>query len=185
MPEENANGSSTTLNLISNNSSAKQQSEPANQLNNKLSASVQQDTTPKLSFDTLAANANIQSNFYQSVFATPQSMTATPQIASTKPTNNNLIQTPPPLPPMPAKYTTPSLYQQTPVLNTNIYQTQLANGGVILSTPHTNNLLSSPALTSSTSNTNETFEQKWARIQAAKKTNPFAEDIAKKFEIKL
>jgi hypothetical protein len=34
-------------------------------------------------------------------------------------------------------------------------------------------------------NPNETFEQKWARIQAAKKTNPFAEDIAKKFEIKL
>lgn len=34
-------------------------------------------------------------------------------------------------------------------------------------------------------NSNETFEQKWARIQAAKKTNPFAEDIAKKFEIKL
>jgi hypothetical protein len=34
-------------------------------------------------------------------------------------------------------------------------------------------------------NQNETFEQKWARIQAAKKTNPFAEDIAKKFEIKL
>ncbi len=34
-------------------------------------------------------------------------------------------------------------------------------------------------------NPNETFEQKWARIQAAKKTNPFAEDIAKKYEIKL
>lgn len=34
-------------------------------------------------------------------------------------------------------------------------------------------------------NPNETFEQKWARIQAQKKTNPFAEDIAKKFEIKL
>jgi hypothetical protein len=33
---------------------------------------------------------------------------------------------------------------------------------------------------------NETFEAKWARLQASKKqTNPFAEDIAKKYEIKL
>ena len=35
-------------------------------------------------------------------------------------------------------------------------------------------------------NQTESFEQKWARLQAAKKTtNPFAEDIAKKYEIKL
>ena len=52
---------------------------------------------------------------------------------------------------------------------------------------HANNtMLSSPiGAVHSSANANETFEQKWARIQAAKKTNPFAEDIAKKFEIKL
>ena len=53
---------------------------------------------------------------------------------------------------------------------------------------HANNnaMLSSPiGAAHSSANANETFEQKWARIQAAKKTNPFAEDIAKKFEIKL
>ena len=67
--------------------------------------------------------------------------------------------------------------------------------------PTPNTLLASPSSSSVTTaanatglplssgslvaNPNETFEQKWARIQAQKKTNPFAEDIAKKFEIKL
>ena len=50
-------------------------------------------------------------------------------------------------------------------------------------TTSTNPYLTASA--SSSGNAAETFEQKWARIQAAKKTNPFAEDIAKKFEIKL
>ena len=48
-------------------------------------------------------------------------------------------------------------------------------------TTSTNPYLTASA--SSSGNAAETFEQKWARIQAAKKTNPFAEDIAKKFEI--
>lgn len=48
-------------------------------------------------------------------------------------------------------------------------------------TSHMNSALASPPLSA----TSETFEQKWDRIQAAKKTNPFAEDIAKKYEIKL
>lgn len=50
---------------------------------------------------------------------------------------------------------------------------------------YSNNIISTPNSNISFHNQNETFEQKWARIQAAKKTNPFAEDIAKKFEIKL
>jgi hypothetical protein len=48
--------------------------------------------------------------------------------------------------------------------------------------------LPSAATTATPSGPNgtESFEQKWDRIQAAKqKTNPFAEDIAKKYEIKL
>ena len=161
----------------------------ANQLNAKLSIAPTpiSDTSSKSLFETpyVASNANGQSSFYPSVFATPQSMPPTPQISS----SNLNQQSPPPLPPMPSKYisTTPMLYQQTTIA-TNVYQATpqlIPNGSLMLSTPHTNNLLASPSSTSSTSNTNETFEQKWARIQAAKKTNPFAEDIAKKFEIKL
>ena len=59
-------------------------------------------------------------------------------------------------------YSTPTMYQQQ--------QSQLFNN----QTP------------SQTAPANETFEAKWARLQANKKqTNPFAEDIAKKYEIKL
>lgn len=77
--------------------------------------------------------------------------------------------------------------------------TPLMSAAQMPATPTT--LLASPSATSVTAaanatglplssgslvaNPNETFEQKWARIQAQKKTNPFAEDIAKKFEIKL
>ena len=83
--------------------------------------------------------------------------------------------------------------QTTPALNPTLayqqqYQTAMGMNGMYtpqLTANSANLMLASPASASSTSNTNETFEQKWARIQAAKKTNPFAEDIAKKFEIKL
>jgi hypothetical protein len=186
-PEENTNDSSTTVNYTSyTNNNNIINSSSSHTLSNHLNIAPTPipDTSSKSLFETpfIASNANTQSNFYQSVFATPQSMPTTPQI----PSNINQ-QTPPPLPPMPSKYT-PMLYQQTPITTANTFQTPMQiipNGSLMMTTPHTNNLLASPSATNSTTNTNETFEQKWARIQAAKKTNPFAEDIAKKFEIKL
>ena len=69
--------------------------------------------------------------------------------------------------------------QMMPMMNLqqqpNVYTTPISGAGSSMQSP-----------SSSSVNSNETFEQKWQRIQAAKnKTNPFAEDIAKKFEIKL
>ncbi len=66
-------------------------------------------------------------------------------------------------------FTTP---QSAPYQNVYNYQQPLYQNTTITTTPQ------APS--------NETFEAKWARIQANKKTtNPFAEDIAKKYEIKL
>lgn len=135
-----------------------------------------------------------QQYFQPSVFATPQSQPMTPQqqVLTNNPTIKN-SQTPPPLPPMPTKIQTTPMMQynrQIPVNNNlNSINQLIANGNSssVMSTPSYTNtsLLGSPLASASTSSTSETFEQKWARIQAAKKTNPFAEDIAKKFEIKL
>lgn len=88
---------------------------------------------------------------------------------------------------------TPQLIQMMPVQYMNGMQAMMAvpSGSIYAATPtmmpHATTALTTqgtpttPALPGNA----ETFEQKWARIQAAKKTNPFAEDIAKKFEIKL
>jgi numb-like protein len=71
--------------------------------------------------------------------------------------------------------------------STTLYTTPLATN--VLSSPSASSILNTQTMTPNSSQLqapqNETFEQKWARLQAAKKTNPFAEDIAKKFEIKL
>ena len=82
--------------------------------------------------------------------------------------------------------------QQVMSLPTQMPTTVLTNSIYATPIPSTTSMLASPTSSASVlhsasanSNPNETFEQKWARIQAAKKTNPFAEDIAKKFEIKL
>lgn len=84
------------------------------------------------------------------------SVFATPITPSVQASSNVV---PPPLPPLPIsiQYSSPmsSSFSQT------VYRSPLASASA------------------------ETFEQKWARIQAAKNTNPFAEDIAKKYEIKL
>ena len=90
-----------------------------------------------------------------------------------------------------------------PSTHANMFAAAATSGTPLMATqlPATpTTLLASPSATSVTganatglplssgslvANPNETFEQKWARIQAQKKTNPFAEDIAKKFEIKL
>lgn len=81
-------------------------------------------------------------------------------------------QTPPPLPPMPVQYLTqtPLMYYQ----QQQQQQIQQQAQPILFTTP--------PTMTAPQT---ETFEQKWARLQAAKNTNPFAEDIAKKYEIKL
>lgn len=76
------------------------------------------------------------------------------------------VQQPPPLPPLPhnIQYSSPmsfSSHSFTQTVVPSAYKSPMASASA------------------------ETFEQKWARIQAAKNTNPFAEDIAKKYEIKL
>lgn len=141
------------------------------------------------------------------VFPTPQSKPVSP-----RPTEAQVVSpaTPPPLPPMPSQYTTPQniqqqkqqlLAQQLQQNQTSIQNMPLQQQFNLMSmTPNQISYNSqSPSYTAyssgtpsyqspvglNTPNPNETFEQKWARIQAAKKTNPFAEDIAKKFEIKL
>lgn len=86
---------------------------------------------------------------------------------------------------------TPQLIQMMPVQYMNGMQAMMAvpSGSIYTATTA---MMPAAALTAQGTPTTpalpgnaETFEQKWARIQAAKKTNPFAEDIAKKFEIKL
>lgn len=136
------------------------------------------------------------------VFPTPQSKPVSPRPAD----NPASPVTPPPLPPMPThQYSTPTnIHQQQPQQVNNsirIQQQQLnltplqqqfnlmsmtpnqmyAAGG----TPSYTQAMTHQPQYQQQPNPNESFEQKWARIQAAKKTNPFAEDIAKKFEIKL
>ena len=65
-------------------------------------------------------------------------------------------------------------------------QQPLQNQTNVFTTPIASNPIASSVVSPSSASAGETFEQKWARIQAAKsKTNPFAEDIAKKYEIKL
>lgn len=99
---------------------------------------------------------------------------------------------------------TPQIQNQPNKITLNVHpnQTEAAHNlplqqqfNLMSMTPNQMAYTASPSYTSirqshtpsvhSGSNTSETFEQKWARIQAAKNTNPFAEDIAKKFEIKL
>jgi hypothetical protein len=132
------------------------------------------------------------------VFATPpQSLPVTP--------NPVVAAAPPPvLPSLPVSqtYQTPAMLHQPgliaqPAMNmfmmqqpqqalpqlyqTNIYATPQQHYATAM-------MASPPSSTSATTAPGgvETFEQKWDRIQAAKhKTNPFAEDIAKKYEIKL
>jgi hypothetical protein len=107
--------------------------------------------------------SSLSSNILQpSILYTPQSVPVTPQI---QPINNNY----------------------NPMTTPIIPQTQYNS---ITSPPSSATSSSSLSSSAQIANINavypnETFEQKWARIQAAKKTNPFAEDIAKKFEIKL
>jgi hypothetical protein len=83
---------------------------------------------------------------------------------------------------------TPATIMSTMPTN-NIYQynTQYPlNNSIYLASPSTTSLGNSVPQAAIAGSSNETFEQKWARYQAAKKqTNPFAEDIAKKYEIKL
>jgi numb len=85
-------------------------------------------------------------------------------------------------------YLVSPLVQMMPMMNlNNTIPATLLSQTPMLSSP--SSIITTPTSTATTLNSNnqqnETFEQKWARIQAAKKTNPFAEDIAKKFEIKL
>lgn len=131
-----------------------------------------------------------------SIFATPQSLPpGTP--ATVGVLNPVTPPLPPPLPHIMPVYQAP-IYPAgvvTPAANASaIYLTSPSTtslGAVTTATPSSSvlmpNLAATPvALSSNTPATGETFEQKWARFQAAKKqTNPFAEDIAKKYEIKL
>ena len=149
-----------------------------------------------------------------SIFATPPSVPVTPQTASTASTTNltnaeilsfaqaqpttplpfNSVTTQPTMFYSPGPNGTPQLIQMMPVQYMNGMQ-QPAMAMVAVPTgsiyaaapalPGTAGAPSTPLMPVMGVNPNETFEQKWARIQAAKKTNPFAEDIAKKFEIKL
>ncbi len=73
------------------------------------------------------------------------------------------------------------LVNMMPMLSLQQNQQPYQNQTNVFTTPTVSSMASPTSVT-----TGETFEQKWARIQAAKsKTNPFAEDIAKKYEIKL
>lgn len=99
------------------------------------------------------------------------------------------------MPPNVAVYAPHQLLQITPMPGSGLHPVS-AN---YLSSPSTASLLSSNSLLLNQQQSQlpppplpappggvETFEQKWAKYQAAKKqTNPFAEDIAKKYEIKL
>jgi hypothetical protein len=167
--------------------------------------------------EKLNLNSNSDVNFPKQYnqFVNP-SIVASPVI---QPTNHVEQTVPPPLPPMPLKYTNPTLVKPNvgldPMLNSVNLSSQQQNSffqnhdpqndfGFSTTNMSMNSMFPAPAnhpmsqsssssiglpnQTSSfanNSNSAETFEQKWARIQAAKKTNPFAEDIAKKFEIKL
>lgn len=132
------------------------------------------------------------------IFPTPQSKPVSPRPAD----NSASPVTPPPLPPMPTQYNTPSNLQQQVTNNVKTQQSSMtplqqqfnlmsmtpnqmyAQGSTPSYTAHQQQAMTTPSHQHQPSG-NESFEQKWARIQAAKKTNPFAEDIAKKFEIKL
>lgn len=149
-------------------------------------------------------------NTNTSIIATPQSLPVTPTPASLVATPPPL----PPMPaqyttPITAHYSNQQASQaqnylftqqnlqvpaqlytnQTPLVPMmQMMQIQSPMQTQLYTTPISQPIVSSimsPASLTTNSNLNETFEQKWARIQAAKKTNPFAEDIAKKFEIKL
>lgn len=132
----------------------------------------------------------------QYITTTPMLFQANPAIASNQaiyyqqPTyqtapNGQIIQMMPVHLPLQQVMSLPTAVHPT-VLTNSIYATPMPSGTSALASP-TSAMTSSSVLhsASSNSNPNETFEQKWARIQAQKKTNPFAEDIAKKFEIKL
>lgn len=131
---------------------------------------------------------------WTNAFPTPQSIPVSPTPV-----------TPPPLPPMPTIYPNQNnrqqLFQQqnhlvnnslpvtrnpnlTPIQQQISLMSITPNNGHGNSTSHSYSSNHS-SVSNNTPNSNETFEQKWTRIQAAKKTNPFAEDIAKKYEIKL
>jgi len=100
--------------------------------------------------------------------------------------------TPPPLPPMPAIQTSANInqYQKQQMFHQQNHAVNQSMPARVNTTPLQQqfslmSMTPNNMATGATPNPNETFEQKWARIQAAKKTNPFAEDIAKKYEIKL
>jgi numb-like protein len=143
-------------------------------------AQIQVNTTTPVVDNTINwANFSTQQ---PTAFATPQSINSTTPSNPILPAiNNNTL--PPPLPAL-----NPALYFQTPVSPNSIYQTPTtySNPPMMTIMNTSSSLVSSPTSSSSNFNTTgETFEQKWDRIQQAKKTNPFAEDIAKKYEIKL
>lgn len=102
-----------------------------------------------------------------SIFATPQSPIST--------------NTTPYAAAGPIVYTTPYPNQMyTPTMPQPMYYQP-----TYLTHNNNNSNINNPS-TPITTNNNETFEAKWARLQATKKpTNPFAEDLLKKYEIKL
>lgn len=176
-----------------------------NVANNQLSEAIQ--LTDRLNLNQInitSDSTNVQKQYYHQLLSN-SSVFSTPVTPSSV---NNL---PPPLPPMPSQYVK-SLVQSNVSNDLNSQFNQLSQinqlNNQFVATNSTHNILplnltpivspplmASPSSTSisatqnsmyiNNSNSNETFEQKWARIQAAKKTNPFADDIAKKFEIKL
>lgn len=98
-------------------------------------------------------------------------------------------------PPPSASYWSTHYQQQQNIFNSPILNTQQQQPS-IFTTPISPNqyqqtiynysTLQQQQTTTTPVPANETFEAKWARLQANKKqTNPFADDIAKKYEIKL
>jgi hypothetical protein len=121
---------------------------------------------------TTIANELFDLKIDSTVFNTPPTQTTEKWDPFGSTTTPTAFQ-PPPLPPMP-------IYQQYHQYNASIFATPQSPPQTPVSRTYNQQVNHTPL------NTNETFESKWARLQANKKTtNPFAEDIAKKFEIKL
>ena len=168
----------------------------ANQLSNQLQIQQQQQypqTAPPLptqlpsSSDETANWANF-GQMAPLLTSAPNSVNTPSSVFATPPQSLPVTPNPPPsLPPLPVlNYAVmpPTMnillqQQQQQMGMSNIHATPINATGASL-------MMMTPVSANSTGSHAETFEQKWDRIQAAKhKTNPFAEDIAKKYEIKL
>lgn len=179
IPEENLLETSPVAPKTSSSTSALSAPlQPAPAPDQQLTATLNVDPPPEWSQPavTVVPTTTPQLLPASTVFATPQSITADTSL----PVNPTL--------PIMSLYQTPVYSVPTPASSIYLASPSATSfgttAGVLMPA-----MMMNPGLSATPNTANvpgESFEQKWARYQASKKqTNPFAEDIAKKYEIKL